>query len=311
VATARARRLEEGAVRSRPAALAVVLVLLAVLPACATEEPAGAEPTTVRFASYDFTENQTLTEVYAEAARRAGLPVSVQHGVGTREVVSPALQQGVVDVVIDYLGTALAFARPSAPRMEGQPVEMHALLTRTLSDSGVIALTPAKAEDQNGFAVTTAFAARQGVSRLSDLEPIAPDLVFGGPPECPDRPFCLQGLEDVYGLQFGTVLTMPSRAATVEALQSGQIDVGLLETTDARLAVAPVMLLLDDRDLQPPENVVPLIRTEALERWGEELRTALDDVSVRITTNDLVNLNRSVEIDGMTPEEAAARWWGD
>ena len=29
---------------------------------------------------------------------------------------------------------------------------------------------------------------------------------------------------------------MPSRAATVEALLAGQIDVGLLETTDARLA---------------------------------------------------------------------------
>ena len=88
---------------------------------------------------------------------------------------------------------------------------------------------------------------------------------------------------------------MPSRAATVEALLSGQIDVGLLETTDARLAVAPVMLLVDDRGLQPPENVVPLVRSGRLDRWGEELRTALDEVSARLTTNDLVQLNRAVE----------------
>jgi osmoprotectant transport system substrate-binding protein len=103
---------------------------------------------------------------------------------------------------------------------------------------------------------------------------------------------------------------MSSRAATVEALLSGQIDVGLLETTDARLAVAPIMLLVDDRGLQPPENVVPLVRRDAIDRWGEELRTVLNEVSARLTTNDLVGLNQAVELDGLTPEEAAARWWG-
>jgi len=303
--------MEEGAVRSRPAALAAVLLGLAVLTSCASSDPEPSAPTTVRFASYDFAENQTLTEVYAEAARRAGLPVSVQHGVGPREVVSPALQQGVVDVVVDYLGTALSFARPSETRPSRNPEEMHGDLVRTLRQRNVLVLDVSRAEDKNGFAVTTAFAARNGVSRLSDLAELAPELVFGGPPECPDRPFCLKGLEEVYGLDFGEVLTMPSRSATVEALVSGQIDVGLLETTDARLAVAPVMLLLDDRELQPPENVVPLVRSAAVDRWGEEQRTALDDVSAQLTTNDLVQLNRLVEIDGLTPEEAAARWWGE
>jgi osmoprotectant transport system substrate-binding protein len=170
-------------------------------------------------------------------------------------------------------------------------------------------LNAGEAQDQNGFAVTTAFAAQNGVAKLSDLVDLAPRLTFGGPPECPDRPFCLRGLEEIYGLRFEEVRTMPSRAATVEALLAGRIDVGLLETTDARLAVAPIQLLLDDRGLQPPENVVPLVRTDAMQRWGEELRAALDEVSARLTTNDLVQLNRRVEIDGLTPEEAAAGWW--
>src|SRR5829696_7688408 len=112
-------------------------------------DPRPAEPvTTVRLASHDFAENQTLTEVYAEAVRRQGLPVSVQHGVGTREVVSPALQQGVVDVVVDYLGTALAFARPSATVLSREPEQMYAVLSRTMGGRGVLALTPARAEDQ-------------------------------------------------------------------------------------------------------------------------------------------------------------------
>ena len=299
--------------RTRLAGVLAVLLLATLVPACgspAAVPSSAAEPTAevVRIASYDFHENQILAEVYAEAARREGLPVVVDHGIGTREVVAPALQQGLVHVVIDYLGTALAFARPETPRAERSPGELHAALRLTLGAHGVTVLRAAAAEDQNGFAVTRSFAEEHGVQRLSDLAPLASRLRFGGPPECPERPFCLQGLREVYGLEFGEVMAMPSRVATVEALVSGRIDVGLLETTDARLAVAPVVLLADDRGLQPHENVVPLVRTDVLERW-DGLQGAFDAVSARLTTEELVELNRSVELDGLTAAEAAARWW--
>jgi osmoprotectant transport system substrate-binding protein len=295
-------------VRLRPAALATALVL-ALLTACGGTGRPAADKTTIRFASYDFPENQILTEVYAAAARRAGLPVSVQHGVGTREVVQPALQQGVVDVVVDYLGTALTFSAPDQSARGQTPDQLSAALGQVLGARGVTVLDAAGAEDQNGFAVTTAFGADKRVGRLSDLTALAPDLVFGGPPECPERPFCLRGLRDVYGLRFREVRSMASRAATVEALVSGGIDVGLLETTDARLSVAPVMLLIDDLGLQPHENVVPLVRTKVLDRWGSRLQKALNDVSARLTTADLVALNAAVELHGLTPAEAASRWW--
>jgi osmoprotectant transport system substrate-binding protein len=292
------------------------VLLLALLTACGGDPPAapapatGTEPAALRFASYDFQENQILVEVYAEAVRRAGVPVDVVHGIGTREVVAPALAQGVVDAVIDYTGTALAFARPDATSTKRTPKELHAALSLTLGGRGVTVLTAAEAEDQNGFAVTRAFAGKHDVSTISDLAPVAGELRFGGPPECPERPFCLQGLQLVYGLEFGEVRSMPSRAATAEALRAGQIDVGMLETTDPRLAVASLILLDDDKGLQPHENVVPLVRTEALERWGEEdLRASLDAVSGRLTTEDLIQLNRAVEVDGLTPAEAAAGWW--
>jgi osmoprotectant transport system substrate-binding protein len=309
VTFARAPAREEGVVRLRPGGLLAVL-LLAVLTACGSGTSAPPVPTgTIRFASYDFQENQILAEVYAQAVRMQELPVSVQHGIGTREVVAPALQQGVVDVVVDYLGTALIFARPEFSDPPETPEEMYAVLARTMGGRGVSVLDVARAEDQNGFAVTQDFATRNGVNRLSDLAPLASELVFGGPPECPERPLCLLGLEGVYGLKFAEVLPIPTRGATVEALQTGQIDVGLLETTDARLDVAPVVLLADDRGLQPHENVVPLVRTEVAERWGRRLTDALNEASARLTTDDLRRLNRWVEIDGMSPEDAAARWW--
>ena len=55
--------------------------------------------------------------------------------------------------------------------------------------------------------------------------------------------------------------------------------------------------------------MLPLVRSEVVERWGDRLTGALDEVSARLTTGDLVRLNRWVEVDGLSPEEAAERWW--
>ena len=298
--------------RHAPSVVLLAVLLLVAAAACSRSPDDGERPEdTVRFASYDFSENEILAAVYAEAARQAGLPVSLHPGAGTREVVEPALEQGVVDVVVDYLGTAVRFVEPGRADGAGTPEELHATLGALLAPRGVTVLAAAAAEDQNGFAVSRAFATEHGVSRLSELEPLAPDLAFGGPPECPERPLCLPGLRAVYGLRFRTVVNMPSRAATVEALVAGHVQVGLLETTDARLGGggAPVVLLADDRALQPHENVVPLVRTAALDRWGDRLADALDAVSARLTTTDLSGLNRAVEVEGLTPRAAAARWW--
>ncbi|MGY1746804.1 ABC transporter substrate-binding protein [Blastococcus sp. SYSU D00695] len=291
-------------------ALAVLLVAVGLC-ACGSTSPA-AEPVpegTIRVASYDFTENQILAEVYAEGLRRAGLPVVVQHGTGTRDVVLPALEQGVVDVVVDYLGTATAFL--GAESAGADPAAVHETLRRTLEPRGLSVLAAAAAEDQNGFVVLAGTAAERGITRLSDLAAVAPGMTFGGPPECPERPYCLQGLREVYGVRFGTVLSMPSRAATVETLLTGEIDVGMLETTDPRLTDASLRLLEDDRGLQPHENVTPIVRTDVLTGTGDVLRAAADGVSAVLTTADLVDLNRAVAVEGRTAAEAAARWWDE
>jgi osmoprotectant transport system substrate-binding protein len=294
--------------------LALLVTLAAAVTACSSTAGEGAPPSRptaspVVVASYDFTENETLAEVYAESIRQAGIPVQVQHGIGTREVVQPALEQGFVDVVVDYLGTAVRFVHPGDAPTARTSVELHDELTTALAPDGVSVLDASAAEDQNGFAVLTGVARDRGISRLSDLTAIAPELVLGAPPECPQRPLCLPGLARVYGLDFADVRSMTSRAATVEALIAGEIDVGLLETTDGRLATAPLTMLADDRGLQPPEGVVPLVRTAVLDARGDRLRSALNAVSARLTTPDLIELNRAVEVDGLTPDVAAARWW--
>jgi len=66
-------------------------------------------------------------------------------------------------------------------------------------------------------------------------------------------------------------------------------------------------VLADDRDLQPDENVVPIVRRETVERWGTELVPALDGLSRRLTTSALQQMNRQVD-GGESVRDTAADW---
>lgn len=159
------------------------------------------------------------------------------------------------------------------------------------------------------FVVSRATAARYGLRTISDLLQVASELAFGGPPECPERPLCLAGLERTYGLDFGRFRALDAGGpVTVTALRTGAVDVALLFTTDAALAANEFVLLADDRGLQPAENVTPVVRTEVLEAHGAGFVRVVDSVSELLTTADLRALNARVSLDGESPRDVAAAW---
>ncbi len=292
----------------------MVALATLVLVACAPSGPASAPgpatgPDAVTVASFNFAESVLVAEIYAQALEGVGVPVARQPQVGPREIMEPALEQGLVDVVPEYLGSALAYLEPTVAVASLDAAGAHQRLSQLLAERDLTALSPAPAESQNGVVVTPGTAERYGLRAVSDLEPIAGTLVFGGPPECRDRPFCLVGLQSTYGLNFARFVALDSGGRrTRAALTGGDVDVGLLFTTDGHLAAGDFVLLTDDRRLQPAENVVPVVRREAVERHGDRLVSRLDAVSARLTTEDLAGLNRRVGIDGEEPGAAAAFW---
>ena len=102
---------------------------------------------------------------------------------------------------------------------------------------------------------------------------------------------------------------MPSRAVTAAALDTGEIDVGMIDTTDPNLVKTELDLVLleDDRRLQPAENVVPVVRRELLDVYGPALVRLCNSVSAQLTTTDLTRLNLQV-VDGQPAADAASGW---
>ena len=133
-------------------------------------------------------------------------------------------------------------------------------------------------------------------------------LKLGGPPECPERPFCLLGLQETYGLEFAEFVPLDAGGPlTVQALTGGQIDVGLLFTSDPAIATNGFVLLEDDKQLQLADNIVPVVRQEVLDA-NPAVTDLLNTIMERLTQEELTNLNKAVTVDARPAAEVATEW---
>jgi osmoprotectant transport system substrate-binding protein len=271
--------------------------------------PAGRHGMVITVGSFNFSESVLLAEIYGQALAAARFPVRVLPNLGPREVVDTALMDGLLQLVPEYAGSALGFFSLGRLSATGNAGAANTALAGSVAGRGLVAARPAPAQDANAIVVTAATAARYGLRSVADLARVAPGLVFGGPPECPGRAYCLPGLQRVYGLRFKKFTPLDAGGPlTLQALQAGYIGAALLFTTDPRIPARHLVMLADDRGLQPAENITPLVRQEAIARYGPRLLTTLNTVSARLDTGTLRALDARVEIAGQNPRLVAGSW---
>ena len=263
----------------------------------------------ITLGSFDFPESVLLAYLYAGALAATGFPVRVLPDVGTRELVDPALLSGLVQIVPEYSGSALEFLSVGRLSATSSSWATSRALSRWAAREGLVAGRPSGAQDTNVIVVSAATAARYGLHSVADLARWAPRLVFGGPPECPESVYCLPGLRRTYGLHFGEFIGLDAGGPlTLQALEAGDISVALLFSTDPAITARHLVVLSDDRGLQPAENVVPLLRRSLLARYGPRFVAVLNAVSARLSTPSLRALDAQVELRGLAPRLVAGSW---
>lgn len=190
----------------------------------------------------NFSESQILANLYSIALEGAGFQTEVKP-VTNREVYGPALERGEITVFPEYVGTFTEYLNkkkngPEAPAVASGDLEATVSALRPLAEQvGLTVLEPSEAADQNAFAVTREFAQENDLQTLSDLADVEGDIVLGGPPECPTRPFCQPGLEETYGIEFAGFQALDAGGPlTKTALQQGRIQLGLVFSSDGSLS---------------------------------------------------------------------------
>jgi osmoprotectant transport system substrate-binding protein len=270
---------------------------------------AGLHGAVITVGSFDFPESVLLADIYGGALAARGFPVRVQPELGSRELVDPALMDGLIQLVPEYAGSALEFISLGRVPVTSDVAGTNRALSELVTSQRLVVGRPAAAQDANAIVVTAATAARYHLRSVTDLAPVASGLRFGGPPECAGRTYCLPGLRRVYGLRFREFVPLDAGGPlTLQALADGNIDVALLFSTDPSIVARHLVTLADDRGLQPAENVTPLLRRDVVARFGARLVAVLDAVSARLDTSSLRALDAQVELAGQDPRRVAGNW---
>jgi osmoprotectant transport system substrate-binding protein len=299
----------------RTAAYVACLALAVMCCACACgsaaadhADGAGQHGAVITVGSFDFPESVLLADIYAGALTAQGFPVRVLPDLGARELVDPALMSGLVQVVPEYSGSALEFVSLGRQSATSDVTATGRALAGWAAGRGLVAGRPSAAQDVNVIVVTAATAARYGLRSIADLARV-PGLVFGGPPECPGRAYCLPGLKRAYGLRFKAFIPLDAGGPlTRQALEAGDIGVALLFTTDPDIPARHLVVLADDRGLQPAENVTPLVRRDVIVRYGPHLVAVHNKVSALLDTGTLRALDARVKLAGQDPRLVAGSW---
>lgn len=285
-----------------PKLVLMILALLVAWPLAAVAD--GDQDQTVVVASTNFPEQLILAHIYADVLEARGVDVEERLNLGSREIVFPALKAGEIDLLPEYTGALLAYLTKGKVQAD-TPEAVAAALQKALP-KGIVMLEPAPAQDKDAIVVTQATAEKHDLQTISDLKGVASGLVIGGPPELETRASGLPGLKRIYGLEFKRFRALDAGGPlTVAALAGGDIDVARMFTTQGIIDAKGWVVLKDNKNLVLPQNIVPVIRKDAL---TDTVRDVLNDISAKLTTATLQKLNRKVSVEKRSPSVVAAQW---
>ena len=307
--------------RSLAAALAVGSVLLAT--ACGgddgneatSDEPssAAADKGPVRISGQSFTEAAIMAAMYDELLTNAGYDTDVKL-VDTRDAYMATFPDSI-DVVPEYVGGIVNFlnARENGADAKeftaGDGQELAKQGQSLLDQAGITLLDQSAATDTNAFFVTQEYADSEGVSTLSDME--GKSVVLAAAPDCEGRLDCEGGLSEQYGIDITKVLPLGyASEQTYQSVIDGESELGETSTTDGTLESQGLVVLDDDKQIQPAQNLVPAVSTSFLDQHPD-VADVLNGLMAALTTEKLTELNGQVAVDRQKPEDVAHQFLVD
>lgn len=263
--------------------------------------------------SKDFTEQEILGHITIQALEAAGADVEDQTGLGGTEAVRQDLISGTTDIYWEYTGTGwlVHLARTDAPSDSRQLYE--AVAQNDLEANDIEWLEPAPASNVYRIAVREEAYEELGVERISDFEQLVKDnpeeatLCVGS--EFRNRADALPGLEEEYGFEFPEDNLIELSDSTIYgAVDSGErCNFGSVFETDGRIPELGLELIEDDENFFPAYNPSPTVREETLEQYPQ-LTDLFAQISRKLDTRTMRELNASVSVSGESPSEVAGQW---
>jgi osmoprotectant transport system substrate-binding protein len=259
-------------------------------------------------AGQSFPEATLVASMYEQLLENAGYDVDTKL-VDSRDGYMATFPDSV-DVVPEYVGGIVNFLNSAkngenaAPFEAGDGAQLAEDGKALLDEAGITLLDQSAATDTNAFMVTQDYSDENDVTKLSDLEGVS--VTLAAAPDCEGRLDCEGGLVDQYGIDVKQVLPLGYASdQTYQSVISGESELGETSTTDGTLEAQGLVVLEDDKQIQPAQNLVPAVSTAFLEEHPD-VADILNPLMAALTTENLTELNGRVAVDREKPEDVAA-----
>lgn len=265
---------------------------------------ASAKPIIV--GSKSFSESKTVSEIYALALEHAGYKVVRKPNI-SNSVVYKAVKTGQIDVYPEYTGTIVeAYLKKNA---SGKSAPQIAKLAKDgVKKEGLVTFNYAPGDNRQGVGIRSSVAKKYNIKTLSDLQKKANKIRFVSQGEFDKRADALPGMNKKYGKYNFKSQKDYDDSLKYKIMSQGKGDAAPVSTTDGQLATSKFTLLKDNKNLWPPYNLVPLVNKKSAESHPK-MEKALNKIDAKLTTKQLTNLNKKVDVDGQNYKTVAKNWY--
>jgi osmoprotectant transport system substrate-binding protein len=270
-------------------------------PKAASSGPGKGKPPIV-MGDKNFDEEYLLGALYQQALQAKGYTVTLKGNIGSSEIIWKALTSGQIQMYPEYTGTLLSvIAGDSKPPTSAQ--DTYTKANAFVQKHGFALLGQTPFYDADGIATTTPFAKQHSLHTIADLKKLG-SVSYGGPAENRTRYFGLVGLHQLYGLNNLQFVPL-AEGLNYKALDSGQVKVATIFTTDPQLQSGKYAVLTDTKKLFGFQNVAPVVKSSLVQAEGPAFEQTLNKVSSLLTLQAIIKMNAAVQLDQQSPATVA------
>ncbi|MFD1793098.1 ABC transporter substrate-binding protein [Ochrobactrum teleogrylli] len=260
------------------------------------------------------TEGGVLGNIILAMLNANGIQTTDRIQLGATPVVRKAIVAGEIDIYPEYTGNAAFFFNKADDPLWKDPAKAFETAKKLDYDANkIVWLSPSPANNTWGIALRKDVADENKLASLSDFGKYASGggkVILAASSEFVNSAAALPAFQTAYGfaLKQDQLITLSGgdTAATIAAAanQTNGANAAMVYGTDGGIAPSGLVVLEDDKHVQPVYQPAPIIREDVLKK-NPKIEELLKPVFAKLDLTTLQELNGRVQLGG-EPAKAVA-----
>lgn len=263
------------------------------------------------------TEGGLLGNMISQVLQQNGVPVTERIQLGATSVVREAITAGQIDIYPEYTGNAaFFFSKADDPLWTDAAKAYENAAALDLEADRIVWLAPAPANNTWAVAIRKDVADANTLATFSDLGKFIAgggQIKLAASAEFVSSPAALPKFQEVYGFTLKpeqlVTLSGGDTAATIAAAaqQTDGVNAAMVYGTDGGIAPSGLVVMDDDKGVQPVYQPAPIIREAVLTQYPQ-IKDLLAPVFAKLDLTTLQELNGRIQVGGESAQAVAIDW---